>query len=59
MEAVITLLPGDGIGPDVTECALEVLEAVAARHEHNFKYETQLIGGAAIDAEVIHCRLQR
>ncbi len=51
MEAVITLLPGDGIGPDVTKCALEVLEAVATRHEHNFKYETQLIGGAAIDAE--------
>ncbi len=51
MEAVITLLPGDGIGPDVTECALEVLEAVAARYEHSFRYETQLIGGAAIDAE--------
>ena len=51
MEAVITLLPGDGIGPDVTDCALEVLEAVAARYEHSFKYETQLIGGAAIDAE--------
>jgi len=51
LEAVITLLPGDGIGPDVTECALAVLEAVAARHEHKFRYETQLIGGAAIDAE--------
>jgi 3-isopropylmalate dehydrogenase len=51
LEAVITLLPGDGIGPDVTACALEVLDAVAARHEHNFKYDTQLIGGAAIDAE--------
>ena len=51
MEAVITLLPGDGIGPDVTHCALEVLETVAARYEHSFQYETQLIGGAAIDAE--------
>ena len=51
MEAVITLLPGDGIGPDVTECALEVLEAIAARYEHSFIYETKLIGGAAIDAE--------
>jgi 3-isopropylmalate dehydrogenase len=51
LEAVITLLPGDGIGPDVTDCALEVLEAVAARYGHDFKYDTQLIGGAAIDAE--------
>lgn len=51
MEAVITLLPGDGIGPDVTDCALEVLEAVAARYGHDFKCETKLIGGAAIDAD--------
>jgi 3-isopropylmalate dehydrogenase len=51
LEAVITLLPGDGIGPDVTDCALEVLEAVAARYGHDFKVDTQLIGGAAIDAE--------
>jgi len=51
LEAVITLLPGDGIGPDVTDCALEVLEVVAARYGHDFKYDTQLIGGAAIDAE--------
>jgi len=50
LEAVITLLPGDGIGPDVTECALEVLELVANKYEHSFKYDTQLIGGAAIDA---------
>jgi len=51
LEAVITLLPGDGIGPDVTDCALDVLEAVAARYGHDFKYDTQLIGGTAIDAE--------
>lgn len=50
MEALITLLPGDGIGPDVTACAKEVLEVVAARHGHQFEYHEQLIGGAAIDA---------
>jgi len=50
LEAVITLLPGDGIGPDVTECALEVLKLVANKFEHSFKFDTQLIGGAAIDA---------
>ncbi len=50
MEAVITLLPGDGIGPDVTECAVAVLEVVANKYEHSFKFDTQLVGGAAIDA---------
>lgn len=50
MEAVITLLPGDGIGPDVAVCAKQVLDAVATNYEHNFKFDTQLIGGAAIDA---------
>lgn len=51
MEAVITLLPGDGIGPDVTACARNVLEAVASKHGHRFDYKEALIGGAAIDAE--------
>ena len=50
MEAVITLLPGDGIGPDVTKCAHEVLDVVATKYAHSFKFDTQLIGGAAIDA---------
>ncbi len=50
MDALITLLPGDGIGPDVTECAQQVLDAVASRFGHEFKFDTQLIGGAAIDA---------
>jgi 3-isopropylmalate dehydrogenase len=51
LEAVITLLPGDGIGPDVTECARRVLDVVASKHGHSFKFDTQLIGGAAIDAK--------
>ena len=50
MEAVITLLPGDGIGPDVVTGAHKVLEAVAKNYGHQFKYEEELIGGAAIDA---------
>ena len=36
MEAVITLLPGDGIGPDVTVCAQRVMQAVADKHGHGF-----------------------
>jgi 3-isopropylmalate dehydrogenase len=50
LEALITLLPGDGIGPDVTECTQQVLDAVASKFEHTFTFDTQLIGGAAIDA---------
>ncbi|MEL7187298.1 MAG: 3-isopropylmalate dehydrogenase [Pseudomonadota bacterium] len=50
MEAVITLLPGDGIGPDVVASAKRVLVAVAEQHGHSFSYHEELIGGAAIDA---------
>src|SRR5690348_19056 len=50
MKAKITLLPGDGIGPEVVASAVEVLKAVAARHGHDFAYDEQLIGSAAIDA---------
>lgn len=50
MRAEIVLLPGDGIGPEVTAAAVEVLKRVATRHGHDFHFSTQLIGGAAIDA---------
>ena len=50
MEALIVLLPGDGIGPDVTESARRVLEAVAEKHGHRFQFREELAGGAAIDA---------
>ena len=50
MEALITLLPGDGIGPDVTGAARQVLDAVGTKFGHTFEYREELIGGAAIDA---------
>ncbi len=50
MEAVIALLPGDGIGPDVTACAEQVLQTVADKHGHRFTFTEELMGGAAIDA---------
>jgi 3-isopropylmalate dehydrogenase len=50
MEALITLLPGDGIGPDVTACTKQILDTVASKYGHTFSFDTQLIGGAAIDA---------
>ncbi|MCL2725377.1 MAG: 3-isopropylmalate dehydrogenase [Polyangiaceae bacterium] len=50
MRANVVVLPGDGIGPEVTACAVEVLHAVAAQGGHEFRFEEYLIGGAAIDA---------
>jgi 3-isopropylmalate dehydrogenase len=48
--AKIVILGGDGIGPEVTHEGLRVLEAIASRFGHDFKFEAHLIGGAAIDA---------
>lgn len=49
MKAKIAVLPGDGIGPEVTEKAVAVLEKVAALHGHEFSFEEGLMGGIAID----------
>jgi len=49
MLADIAVLPGDGIGPEVTAAATAVLRAVAARHRHTFTLHEHPIGGAAID----------
>jgi len=49
MKAKITVLPGDGIGPEVTAAAVDVLRNVAARHGHEFEYDEQPMGGIAID----------
>ena len=50
MKANIVLLPGDGIGPEVTAAAVEVLRAVASAHGHEFAFSEHPIGGCAIDA---------
>jgi 3-isopropylmalate dehydrogenase len=46
----ITLLAGDGIGPEITAVARELLDAVSRRHGFELLYDEQPIGGAAIDA---------
>ncbi len=46
----VAVLAGDGIGPEVVDAALEVLEAVASRYDLRFQYQHGLVGGAAIDA---------
>ncbi len=50
MEFRIAVLPGDGIGPEITVQAQKVLDAVAQRFGHSFEYSEALTGGAAIDA---------
>jgi len=47
----VVLLPGDGIGPDVTEQAVRVLEAVAQAGGFAFDFSTEVAGGAAIDQD--------
>jgi 3-isopropylmalate dehydrogenase len=46
----ITVLPGDGIGQEVTKEAVEVLAGIARRYGHTFTFHEALIGGAALDA---------
>ena len=46
----VVLLPGDGIGPEITAIARQLLEAVATRFDFGLLFDEQLIGGAAIDA---------
>ena len=50
MEKKITVIRGDGIGPEIVGEALKVLDAVCERHGHTFCYTDILMGGASIDA---------
>ena len=45
----ITIIPGDGIGEEITTAALEVMKVAADKIKINFTYEAHLAGGAAID----------
>jgi 3-isopropylmalate dehydrogenase len=46
----ILVMGGDGIGPEVVASSQRVLDVVAAKWKHTFRYATDIIGGAAIDA---------
>jgi 3-isopropylmalate dehydrogenase len=46
----ITLLPGDGIGPEIMAVAVDVLKLVGKQFEIQFEFQEALVGGAAIDA---------
>ncbi|RMA96163.1 3-isopropylmalate dehydrogenase [Hydrogenothermus marinus] len=48
-EYKILVLPGDGIGPEITKATLEVLKAIEKKYDVKFDIKEGLIGGAAID----------
>ncbi len=50
MNMNIALLRGDGIGPEIVDSAVRVLEKIGEKYGHNFTFTPYLIGGAAIDA---------
>ena len=45
----ITLLPGDGIGPEVVSEAVRVLDVIGHKFQHSFEYQERLMGGCSID----------
>lgn len=50
MKLKIAVLPGDGIGPEIMNVALDVLKAVCEKYNHELEYKTALVGACAIDA---------
>lgn len=50
MEYNIALLKGDGIGPEIVDSAVRVLEKIGEKFGHKFNFTPYLIGGCAIDA---------
>lgn len=50
MKLNIAVLPGDGIGPEIIEQALNVTKAICEKFGHELTYETAIVGACAIDA---------
>ena len=49
MKYNIAVIPGDGIGPEVVDATVKVLNVVGKKFNHDFEYEYLLAGGCAID----------
>ena len=49
MNKNIIILPGDGIGPEVTREALKVIETIGTKYSHTFTFEEHLLGGSALE----------
>lgn len=50
MEKTVTVIKGDGIGPEIVQEAMKVLDVIAEKYHHTFHYKEILAGGCAIDA---------
>jgi len=50
MKKHILVIPGDGIGPEVTQWGKAALEHIAATYDHDFTFDEALMGHAAIEA---------
>ena len=56
MNYKIALIHGDGIGPEIVNEAIKVLDAIAKKYNHTFNYKNILMGGCSIDAYGIRSR---
>lgn len=50
MELKIAVLPGDGIGPEISKAGVKVMQAVCDKFNHKVSFKPALVGAAAIDA---------
>ncbi|MCD7808364.1 MAG: 3-isopropylmalate dehydrogenase [Erysipelotrichaceae bacterium] len=50
MEKNIAVIRGDGIGPEIVDATINVLNAIAKKYNHTFNYNYILMGGCSIDA---------
>ena len=46
----VTLIPGDGIGPEIVDSAVAVLKKIGEKYSHTFNFSEYLMGGCAYDA---------
>ncbi|RXI98455.1 3-isopropylmalate dehydrogenase [Anaerobacillus alkaliphilus] len=51
MKKKLTVIPGDGIGPEVINAAVKVLDVIGDKYNHEFTYHYAKLGGIAIDEE--------
>ena len=52
----ITLLPGDGIGVEIVDAAVEVLDAAAKKYNFTVEYDKKLIGARLLTLSARRCR---
>jgi len=58
MDKNITVIAGDGIGPEVTYETLKVLTAVALKFKHNFNFSHRLMGALLLKKRAIRCPMK-